>query len=60
MIWYFSDKSLWKIKKTNSAVVLKIIVKTKKKLVLKLREIMEKTITIAIVYTQIKSVVVRI
>ena len=37
-------------KKTNSGVVLKIIVKTKKKLVLKLREIMEKTITIAIVY----------
>ena len=50
MIWYFSDKSVWKIKKTNSGVVLKIIVKTKKKLVLKLREFMEKTITIAIVY----------
>ena len=49
MIWYFSDKSVWKIK-TNSGVVLKIIVKTKKKLVLKLRKIMEKTITIAIVY----------
>ena len=30
MIWYFSDKSVWKIK-TNSGVVLKIIVKTKKK-----------------------------